>query len=230
MPSVALAVPDPAPTEAQEGQAADGAGEAASAPTTLEPEDTENVDGGKDTASGAVTASALDAVYVSRTGKDESGAGTEASPVASLAKAVQIVNPGGTIYLQDDIDAKSLALVDGKSMTIDGNGHTVTRSDDFIATNDGGRGGYNPAMIEVANGAKLTLRNITLDDQFRAEAESFELAFGTTGNDLKVHDGIIASYGDGAATIVLGDKTTLKSFGGLSAVYITARTAPAPRS
>lgn len=221
IPAVALAVPGTAPTEAREGLVADGAGETNSAPTTPGSEDAGTVGDGQIVASGAVTADTLDTVYVSPTGDDVNGAGTEESPVASLAKAVQVVNAGGTIYLQGDIDAKSLALVDGKSMTIDGNGHTVTRAEGFLSTNDEGRGGYNPAMIEVANGATLTLRNITLDDRFRAKAESFELASGTSGNEAKVHDGIIASYGDGAATIVLGDKTTLKNFGGLSAVYIT---------
>ena len=169
----------------------------------------------------AAADNSLDVVYVSVSGNDETGTGTKESPVASLAKAVDVVKAGGTIYLQSNIEAKSLALVDGKSMTIDGGGYTVTRVKGFVAKNDQGRGGYNPAMIEVANGATLTLQNITLDDNFLAEAETFDLASGMSGNEKKVHDGIIASYGDGKATIELGNGTMLKNFGGLSAVYIT---------
>ena len=169
----------------------------------------------------AAADNSLDVVYVSAGGDDENGAGTEEDPVATLAKAVKVVKENGTIHLLGNIESKALALVDGKSMTIDGGGYTVTRSGDFIATTDQGRGGYNPAMIEVANGATLTLQNITLDDKFLAKTEKFELASGQSGNEQKVHDGIIASYGDGKSTIVLGDGTTLKNFGGLSAVYIT---------
>lgn len=169
----------------------------------------------------AAADNSLETVYVSAEGDDENGAGTEESPVASLAKAVEVVKANGTIHLLSNIEAKSLALVNGKSMTIDGGGFTVTRAKEFTEKNDQGRGGYNPAMIEVANKATLTLQNITLDDNFLHEGEKFELAQGQSGNETRVQDGIIASYGDGNATIVLGSGTTLKNFGGLSAVYIT---------
>lgn len=164
----------------------------------------------------------LGAVYVSADGNDETGDGSQEHPVASLAKAVSVVKDGGTVYVMNNLDASRLALVSEKDITINGNGHTVTRADGFTATNDMGRGGYQPAMIEVANGSKLTLVNITLDDAFRTEGSEFEIAGDSTeDNSKKVHDGIIASYGDGHATIVLGEGATLKNFGGLSAVYIT---------
>lgn len=164
----------------------------------------------------------LDVVYVSETGSDENGDGSQEAPVASLATAVLAVKDGGTIHVMTDIEANRLALVSHKKITIDGGGHTVTRGDDFTATNDLGRGGYNPAMIEVANGSELTLVDITLDDEFRTEGTEFEIAGDShADNSKKVHDGIIASYGDGHATIVLGEGTTLKNFGGLSAVFIT---------
>ena len=191
------------------------------AETETETETDEPVKDEKTVEPRAAAENSLDVVYVSSTGSDENGAGTQENPVATLAKAVKVVKDGGTIYLQSNIEAKSLTLVNGKSMTIDGGGFTVTRVSGFTRTNDQGRGGYNPAMIEVANGATLTLQNITLDDNFLAEADTFDLASGTSGNEKKVHDGIIASYGDGKATIELGNGTTLKNFGGLSAVYIT---------
>lgn len=170
----------------------------------------------------AVAENSLDVVYVSYQGSDADGNGSEESPLASLDKAVLAVKNGGTVYVMTDIEAHALALVSHKDITIDGTGHTVTRAAGFTATNDEGRGGYQPAMIEVANGSELTLVNITLDDAFRAEASSFELAdTANKENRDKVHDGIIASYGDGRSTIVLGEGTTLKNFGGLAAVYIT---------
>lgn len=160
-------------------------------------------------------------IYVSSEGDDSTADGTEAKPYATLRQAVLKAQSGDTVQLLTDIDVKELALVDKKDITINGDGHVATRAAGFTPWNDQGRGGYNPAMIEVANGSTLTLTNITLDDAFLAEAETFSLASGTSGNEQKVHDGIIASYGDGASTIVLDNGTTLKNFGGLSAVYIT---------
>lgn len=203
----------------------------ADAQTTENAQATENGSDASSSSTEAVSQSAesrvlqensLEAVYVSANGNDETGDGSQESPVASLAKAVSVVKDGGTVYVMNNLDASRLALVSEKDITIDGNGHTVTRADGFTATNDMGRGGYQPAMIEVANGSKLTLVDITLDDAFRTEGTEFEIAGDSTeDNSKKVHDGIIASYGDGHATIVLGEGTTLKNFGGLSAVYIT---------
>ena len=170
----------------------------------------------------AVADDSLDVVYVSASGNDETGTGAQDSPVASLAKAVTVAADGGTIYILSDIEASSRALLSGKTITIDGNGHTVSRVEGFERAIDQGRGGYHSAMIEVANQSILTLTNITLDDKFLREADDFSLAGPSTeDNTVKVHDGIIASYGDGHSTIVLGSGTTLKNFGGLSAVYIT---------
>lgn len=174
-----------------------------------------------DVAGGGISRSG-NVIYVSNQGNDDTADGTEAKPYASLREAVFKAQSGDTVQLMTNIDVNELALVSKKDITIDGNGHTVTRADGFTATNDMGRGGYQPAMIEVANGSKLTLVNITLDDAFRTEGTEFEIAGDSTEDNFKkVHDGIIASYGDGHATIVLGEGTTLKNFGGLSAVYIT---------
>ena len=162
------------------------------------------------------------AVYVSKDGRDDDGDGTKAKPFATLATAVNAAENGDTIYLLSNLEISDLALISEKVITIDGQGHTVTRANGFHSTNDQGRGGYNPAMIEVANQSTLTLTNITLNDRFLHEANEFTLAGSSTENNLdKVHDGIIASYGDGHSTIILGEGTTLKNFGGLSAVYIT---------
>lgn len=204
---------EPADKTETDAQATENGSDASSAPTEAVSQSAEPR---------VLQANSLNAVYVSADGNDETGDGSQEHPVASLAKAVEVVNDGGTVYVMNNLDASRLALVSEKDITIDGNGHTVTRADGFTATNDMGRGGYQPAMIEVANGSKLTLVDITLDDAFRTEGSEFEIAGDSTeDNSKKVHDGIIASYGDGHATIVLGEGATLKNFGGLSAVYIT---------
>lgn len=166
-------------------------------------------------------ANTLDVVYVSATGDDENGTGTQEKPLATLAEAVDVAKDGATVYVMSDLDASSLVFIDHKSVTIDGGGNTVTRVKGFAPKNDV-RGGYNPAMIEVANGSTLTLKNITLNDAFLREADIF-LEQPTSGdnknNESKAQDAIIAAY-NGGGTIILGDGTTLKNFGGMSAVRV----------
>ena len=171
-----------------------------------------------------VADNSLDEVYVSASGNDETGEGTQDNPVATLSNAVDVVKDGGKIILTSNLTVNKLSYISSKTITIDGNGYTVTRSNDFIRANDLARGGYNSAMIEVANSSKLILENITLNDNYLHEGTKYELQH--TGDDEKgnkdiVQDGIIASYGDGKSTIILGKGATLKNFGGLAAIYIT---------
>lgn len=170
----------------------------------------------------AAADNSLETVYVSAEGDDKEGAGTEDSPVASLAKAVNVVKSGGTIQLLTDLNAASLTYIEAKAVTVNGNGHSITRSDGFAQKNDLARGGYNPAIIEVANGASLRLENITINDAFRQEADTYlEQLTGDSNknNEQKVQDAIIAAY-HGGGTITLGSGTTLKNFGGMSAVRV----------
>lgn len=160
-------------------------------------------------------------IYVSVSGNDTSGDGTEQNPYASLAKAVENAQNGDTIELLSNVTLKNLVFINEKSITIDGQGYTVYRADDFVPGGDLGRGGYHPAMIEVANGAELTLLDITLDDGFKTEGTEFleQLTGKDKNNENKVQDAIIAAYKDGG-TIILGKDTVLKNFGGMSAVRI----------
>lgn len=159
---------------------------------------------------------------MSSDGDDKEGAGTEESPVATLGKAVSAVKSGGTIQLLTDLDAASLTYIEAKTVTVNGNGHSITRSNGFAQKNDLARGGYNPAIIEVANGASLRLENITINDAFRQEADKYLEQLtgdGNKNNEQKVQDAIIAAY-HGGGTITLGSGTTLKNFGGMSAVRV----------
>ena len=146
------------------------------------------------------------------------------SPLATIQAAVEKVTSEtpATIVLQDDLVLSNYIFIGSKNITIDGQDHIVTRSDDFSATNDLGRGGYNPAMIEVANNSTLTLTNITLDDAYSTKGSKFlEQKTGENkgDNSQKVQDAIIAAYSEGG-TIILDDGTTLKNFGGMSAIRV----------
>ena len=173
----------------------------------------------------------MEAVYVSSAlktdqdipvGNDVTGNGMSDSPFASLYLAVDKVKSDGTIYLLSDLTSTKYAFVDSKSITINGQGHSITRGENFTAEVDGGRGGYNPAMIEVANNSTLTLTNITLDDAYSTKGNKFlEQKTGENkgDNSQKVQDAIIAAY-SGGGTIILDDGTTLKNFGGMSAIRV----------
>ncbi len=163
--------------------------------------------------------------YVGGAGANDSNDGTTVeSPLATIQAAVEKVTSEtpATIVLQDDLVLSNYIFIGSKNITIDGQDHIVTRSDDFSATNDLGRGGYNPAMIEVANNSTLTLTNITLDDAYSTEGSNFlEQKTGENKGDNsdKVQDAIIAAYSEGG-TIILDDGTTLKNFGGMSAIRV----------
>ena len=184
----------------------------------------------------------LEAVYVSANGNDETGDGSQEHPVASLAKAVEVVNDGGTVYVMSDLTMTKCARYYGKDLTItsgDGGPYTLTRGDNFDMISDTARSWYNPAMIEVGSTdgpgtASLTLTNIVLDDSGEHMGEYYiQAASNGTGNtefgemvinhgDI-VQDAMIATY-NGTGTITLGEGAVLKNFGGMSAVRLSSGT------
>ena len=121
-------------------------------------------------------------VYVDgEQGDDTNGNGSQESPYATLAKAVNKVADGGTVYVMSDLTMTESARFYGKDITItsgDDGPYTVTRGEDFAPIQDAARSTYNPAMIEVDSTdgpgtASLTLTNITLDDAGRHMGEYF---------------------------------------------------------
>ena len=175
-------------------------------------------------------------VYVSEAGNDETGNGLQKTPYASLAKAVSEINNDTNtsnfiIEVESDLDANVCARIADKHVTINGNGHTITRTDGFSQIQDNARSTYNPAMIEVTvpagKGASVTLENVTLDDAGRYEGTIFTQANSSgdpSGNSSCVQDAMIAAYGTDSAQakIILGSGATLKNFGGMSAVRVIA--------
>lgn len=187
------------------------------------------------------------AVYVSDSG-DDGGAGSQDSPYATLAKAVEMANDGDTIYVMSDLVSNTVARVWDRSLTIasepqamtenNGEAFVISRADNFNQTMDSARSSYNPAMIEVGGEtsndivASLLLENIVLDDagETGASKEASELYFiqaqgsgGVTGeisNTEIVQDAIVATY-NGKGNITLGEGAVLKNFGGMSAVRLS---------
>ncbi len=98
----------------------------------------------------------------------------------TLTEAVQLVTNGGRIDLVKDIEALSTTIVFNKNVTIDGDGYTITRSETF-----------DSAMFIVGNGAKVTVKNVTVDgnaDNFPGYANS---AFVVTDGYLTLEKGAV---------------------------------------
>lgn len=175
-------------------------------------------------------------------GSDETGTGAQGSPVASLSKAVDLAEDGGTVYVMSDLTMTECARYYGKDLTItsgDGGPYMLTRGEDFDMISDTARSWYNPAMIEVGSTdgpgtASLTLTNIVLDDGGKHMGEYYiQAASNGTGNtefgDMVINhgaivqDAMIATY-NGTGTITLGEGAVLKNFGGMSAVRLSSGT------
>ena len=73
--------------------------------------------------------------------------GTVNANYATLADAVTAAESGDTIVLTSNLTMTESARFYDKDLIIDGQGHTVTRGNDFETINDTARSWYNPAMI-----------------------------------------------------------------------------------
>ena len=193
----------------------------------------------------------LGVVYVLSTGSDENGAGTQESPVATLARAVELAAPGTSdnpteIYVMSDLEMTAPARFWNKHISISSQGEgapfTVTRGNSMADAGDPARLGYNSAMIEV-NGSTdqgvvstLLLTDIIFDDGGIHAGDYFIQAStrgdGTTDfGDLSgekaiknsdiVQDSMIAVY-NGVGRITLGNGAVLKNYGGMSAVRLSS--------
>ncbi len=173
-------------------------------------------------------------IFVSASGSDEIGDGTEGNPYATINKAYDKSASGDTIVLLSDI-AQSACVSIWHDLTIqskDGEGpYTVTRQSGFAATSDAARSWYNPAMFEAhpdIAGTTVTFANIILDDNFLHEGTDFSdqptAPADTSANLTRVQDGIVSLYNDPAntylCTVILEDGCKLQNFGGMNGVNI----------
>lgn len=204
-------------------------------------------------------------LYVSSTGSDEQGNGLQATPYASLAKAVTMAPDGKKtlIYVMSDLTmtdsarywaSKDITITsDPDSLPEGKSAFTISRAEaGLTAVNDQTRGGYNPGMIELGNGANLTLTNIILDDGHYAATATGDGPYfnqvdasrsgnpvgepqpGSTTVTVKgtpqevdnhyiVQDAMITSF-DPNSTITLGEGAILQNYGGMSAVRAAGAT------
>ena len=172
-------------------------------------------------------------LYVSTDGSDENS-GTQAAPLASLAKAAELINAAEgtdyTVYVMTDLTSTACARFYNKNVTITSYGekHTVSRGDGFATIADNARSFYNPAMVEIQgrqDTPALTLRNIVFDDCGKHMGSVYAQAISGEdhGDNLQyVQDAIIASNATVPCTINIEGDAALVNFGGMSAVRVTS--------
>lgn len=171
-------------------------------------------------------------LYVADWGNDDTNPGTQAAPLATLAKAAELINEAKgtdyTVYVMTNLTSTACARFYNKNVTITSYGekHTVSRGDGFATIADNARSFYNPAMIEIqetGGSPSLTLRNIVFDDCEKHMGSKFSQASsdGKGGNGDIVQDAIIASNATTSCTINIESDAELRNFGGMSAVRVT---------
>lgn len=171
-------------------------------------------------------------LYVADWGNDDTNPGTQAAPLATLAKAAELINDAEgtdyTVYVMTNLTSTACARFYNKNVTITSYGekHTVSRGDGFATIADNARSFYNPAMIEIqetGGSPSLTLRNIVFDDCEKHMGIKFSQASsdGKGGNGDIVQDAIIASNATTSCTINIESDAELRNFGGMSAVRVT---------
>ena len=141
-------------------------------------------------------------IIISDNGNDETGIGTAESPVASLKKALELVEDGGTISLASDITLDKTEITINKDITINGNGNRFIRPSDMInATTN---------MVNVEK-AEVSFENITLDAKAMCKAvlNVKNGAVVTLGKDV-----IITGITKNSAPIVMVDNASLNINGG----------------
>lgn len=122
-------------------------------------------------------------IYVSNTGSDTEGDGSQANPYATLSKAADMANVSESktvnVYVMSDLTSTACARFNDHDVTIRGMGTTpptIYRGENFTTIKDTARSWYNPAMIEVQTPtatASLTLENIVLNDGFKHQGTKF---------------------------------------------------------
>lgn len=166
-------------------------------------------------------------VYVSSLGNDDSGDGSQEQPFATLSKAVDVVEDGGTVYVLDDLVIDESVRVINKSVVIDGLGNTVKRGT-MKQVQDNARSTYNPAMFEINNWSNdtnhhaLTFKNIIIDEDGKVAGAVYQQQStdGSFGNENKVQDAMIACYTSN--DIVLKEGAVIRNYAGMSAVRLTS--------
>ncbi len=150
----------------------------------------------------AVTIEEGSAVYVSSSGNDTSGDGTEDKPYATISKAYSVVEDKGTIYLLSDLEISgsdsTAGITFGTDKTV-----TITSADSSdiktIYSKCTGLGQTNSMML-VTKG-EVIFTNITLDGEGQKRTDGYYQC-----------PGCIHVSADGSAVATLDTGTTITGF------------------
>ena len=93
---------------------------------------------------------------------------TSVNSEADLKSAIQNATAGDTITLSTDIYLTSPIEITDKNFTINGNGHTISKSD-----SGWNNSGPNGTLITAGKGAKITLRNLSLKNSAKYGVQAY---------------------------------------------------------
>ncbi len=112
---------------------------------------------------------------------------------ATLKEAINSATEATVIELQNDISLTSPIEITDKTITINGNGHTITK--DATTWNDNGPNG---SLLTAGAGAKLTLNNLSLTNSHKYGVQSYNGGYVVL-NQVKVMNngfgGVLANGG-----------------------------------
>lgn len=127
----------------------------------------------------------------------------------SLQDAVDAANTGDVVRLEKNVvldgtnkvDTQGILKIDGKTITLDGNGYSITANN---VTVDGNKG---PSMINIQGNSNVTVKNLTIDGQTENNTN--------TKHGLNVYqaavtvENVIIKNGNGYAIVANGSTATV---------------------
>ncbi|WP_433749080.1 S-layer homology domain-containing protein [Paenibacillus amylolyticus] len=153
----------------------------------------------------APIASAADGnVYVSSTGSDTSGTGTAEAPLATIEKALELVDATGMIILQSNIIQESTLAISsaGKNMTItsaEGHTYSIIRGESFV----------NGNLIQISGGNRansVTFEKIIIDGNHvstNGQIYGISSAGGTVNfKETEIRNHIVKASASQPATVI----------------------------
>ncbi|MEO2210356.1 S-layer homology domain-containing protein [Paenibacillus amylolyticus] len=153
----------------------------------------------------APVASAADGnIYVSSTGSDIAGTGTEEAPVATIEKALELIDATGSITLQSNIIQESTLAISsaGKNMIItsaEGHTYSIIRGESFV----------NGNLIQISGGNRansLTFEKIIIDGNHvntNGQIYGISSAGGTVNfKEAEIRNHIVKASASQPATVI----------------------------
>ena len=150
----------------------------------------------------SVTATDTSAIYVSSSGNDSTGDGSEASPYATISQAYTAVADGGTIYLLSDVDV-SVQITFGTAKTV-----TITSADSNNVKTIYSKiqFGYDNKTMMTVTAGEVIFKNITIDGTGQRQTATSSFPSGIANSPGCIY------VTKGGATATLDAGTTIQNF------------------